>query len=153
MKKTLKYTLFLVLVSICALLDSCFFKNIRLSLLLCICFSLYKRTHTAIVIGAFCGLLCDLLSLTLPYFSCTYLYISVGCVWCREMFLGFNTKWLYLIGFLAYFSHFLLCYIVNAISYADFFVSFQSIIEILASAIIITSIAPIIHFVFKRLRF
>lgn len=153
MKKYFKYAVFFIFLIVSVFFDCCFFDFFRLSLVLCVCNTLYKKDNTAIVISAFCGLLCDLILMSLPYFSLVYLYISLGCVWCKEMLLGINFKKFILINFFAYIVYFLVYHIANSVSYGQIFITARELHKNLASAMIMTSIAPIVYFGFKRLKF
>lgn len=152
MKKAFKYFLFLLLLTVAVFTDSR--KNyFPVSLLLCVCFLLYKKSNSTLIICAFAGLFRDFLYFSLPYFSLTYLYISVGCVWCREMFLGLNKKKIALITSFAYLLYHILCYLINAVSFAHVFIEFKDIVYVLLSSALAGVLSPLIFNFFKRLRF
>lgn len=153
MKQVLKYTFFSFFLLLCVFLDGCFFKGFRLSFVICMCFSLYNKKTEAHIISALCGLLYDFVFFTLPYFSLTYLYISLGCVWCAEMFLGLNYKKVFLIGFFSNAVFFLLCYLINLIAYAELFWYFNDLLFALFNTFLAGLLSPLIYFCFKRLKF
>lgn len=152
MKKAFKYFLFLLLLAVAIFTDSQG-DGFSLSFLLCVCFLLYKKSDVALIICAFTGLFRDFLSFSLPYFSLIYLYISVGCVWCRDMFLGINSKKLALITSFAYLLYFILCYLINAVSFEHVFIEFKDIIYVFLSSILAGVVSPLIFICFKRLKF
>lgn len=152
MKKSFKYFLFLLLLTIAVFFDG-LGGRFSFSFLFCISFLLYKKSDIALIICALTGLFRDFLFFSLPYFSLIYLYISVGCVWCREMFLGMTSKKIALITFFACLFYFVLCYLINAISYANVFIEFKDIIYSLLSSVIAGGVSPLIFICFKRLKF
>ncbi len=152
MKKAFKYFLFLLLLIMAVFTDGQG-GGFSLSFLLCVSFLLYKKSDVALIICAFSGLFRDFLFFSLPYFSLIYLYISVGCVWCREMFLGITSKKVALITFCSYLLYFILCYLINAISYAHVFIELKSIIYAFSSSILAGIVSPLIFICFKRLKF
>lgn len=152
MKKLLKYIIFIFLLFLLSLVDGSFFKNTPISFWILVCFCLYEKSDKAIVICALFGLVRDAISLSLPYFSLIYLYISVGCVWCAENFLGLDLKKVIIISFFALFSYYLLCFFINAITYAGIFAVNNIIFDILVSAFL-SLLSPAIYFSFKRLKF
>lgn len=152
MKKLLKYILFIFLLFLLSLVDGCFFKNTPFSFWILVCFCLYKKSDKAVVICAFFGLVRDAISLSLPYFSIIYLYISVGCVGCSEIFLGLNFKKVIIISFFAFFSYYLLCFFINAIMYAGIF-AFKNTVFAIFGSVFLSFLSPVIYFSFKRLKF
>lgn len=152
MKKAFKYFLFLLLLIMAVFTDS---KGNRFSLsfLLCTSFLLYKKSDVALIICALTGLFRDFLFFTLPYFSLIYLYISVGCVWCCEMFLGITSKKIALITFCSYLLYFFLCYLINAVFNAYILIELKDIIYAFLSSILAGVVSPLIFICFKRLRF
>ncbi len=152
MKKAFKYFLFLLLLIIAVFTDGQG-GGFSLSFLLCVSFLLYKKSDVALIICAFLGLFRDFLFFSLPYFSLIYLYISVGCVWCCEMFLGINSKKIALITFCAHILYFVCCYLINAVFNADVFIEFKDIIYSTLSSILAGALSPLIFICFKRLKF
>ncbi len=153
MKKTLKYILFLSVLTVCVLLDSCVFKLFRTSLVLCVCFSIFAHNDKAIVISSMAGLLCDVVTLTLPTFSLLYLYISLGCVWCRELFLELRIKTVIFLSFLSFISFFVLCQVVNILTFTQFSFSLELVFRAILFSLVNSAYTPLIYFGFKRLKF
>ena len=153
MKQALKYIIFSSILFVCVFLDGCFFKSFRLSFVFCVCFSVYNVGNTSIIISALCGLLYDLAFFTLPHFSLIYLYISIGCVWCAEMFLGLDFEKVFLISFFANTVFFTACYLINLIAYSELFGSINDLFSALFSTFLASSLSPLIYFCFKRLKF
>lgn len=153
MKKTLKYILLFSVLAVCTILDSCVFKLFRATLIICVCFSFYSKNEKAVVIAGMTGLLCDVISFTLPTFSLIYLYISLGCVWCQELFLRIKVKSVILLSFLAFLGFFVLCQTINILVFNQF----PFFLDIIFQAILFTGInsafAPLVYFGFKRLKF
>jgi len=153
MKQAIKYTFFSFLLLLCVFLDGCLFKSFRISFVICICFSVYNKKAEAHIVSALCGLLYDLVFFTLPYFSLIYLYISLGCVWCSEMFLGLNYKKVFLIGIFSNAVFFLVCYLINLIAYAEFFLYFNNLLFAVFNTFLAGLLSPFIYFCLKRLKF
>jgi len=153
MKQAIKYTFFSFLLFLCVFLDGCFFKSFHLSFVICMCFSVYNKKAEAHIVSALCGLLHDLVFFTLPYFSLIYLYISLGCVRCAEMFLGLNYKKVFLIGFFSNAVFFLTFYLINLIAYAEFFLYFDNFLLSIFNSFLASLLSPLIYFCFKRLKF
>lgn len=152
MKKSFKYFLFLLLLIIAVFTDGQG-GGFSLSFLLCVSFLLYKKSDAALIICAFLGLFRDFLFFSLPYFSLIYLYISVGCVWCCEIFLGITSKRIALITFCAHILYFVCFYLINAVFNADVFIEFKDIIYSTLSSILAGVLSPLIFICFKRLKF
>lgn len=87
MKYLLAAAVFAVSV-ILSVIDSSF-VFLRLSLVLLCCYSLKERT-AAVVISGMCGIFCDLYGGSAPFYTFLYLYISIGCVWCRSFLYKVN---------------------------------------------------------------
>ena len=152
MKKAFKYFVFLTIL-IFAIFSDGFFSYFSLSFVISLSFLLYKKNTTALIICALSGALRDFLFFTLPYFSFLYLYISLGCVWCSEMFLGLSVKKIALIGFFAKLSYHILYFLISALTYADVYFSFFDFSFALFSSALAGIIAPVIFLFFKRFKF
>lgn len=150
MKKTLKYIPFIFLLFLLTLVDGCFLKKTPISFWVLVCFCLYAKSDKAIIICAVLGLFRDALFFSLPYFSLIYLYISVGCVWCAENFLGLDFKKVIVISFFSLLSYYLLCYAINAVSYAGFL--HNDIVFALLGSAFLSFLSPVVYFLFKRLK-
>ncbi len=153
MKKTIKYALLLLVLALLAFLDSCIFKNFRTSLVLCISFCLYKKDSVSIKVCALFGLFCDMIGLTLPFFSLIYLYLALLCLWLGEMFLGLNFKKVFFVSFFIYLIYYIAANIINVIAYGQVFISLWSIFNILAFSLAKALLSLFIYFIFKRSQF
>lgn len=151
MKKILKYIVFIFFIFLLSLVDSCFFKNTFVSFWVLVCLCIYEKSDKSIMICAFFGLFRDLLSLSLPYFSLLYLYISIGCVWCSELFLGINSKKVILISFFSLFSYCLLYFFINIVTGAGFLSG--EIVFLFLNSVFLSLLSPVVCFLFKRLKF
>ena len=151
MKKILKYFLFLLLLILSVFFDS---QNFRFSfsLFLCVCFLLFKKSDTALIICALTGFFRDFLFFTLPYYSLIYLYISLGCVWCQELFFGINSKKAAYITFFAFLLYFVLCYLINAVNYTDAFLKFYDVCYAFCVSLISGATAMVVFSCFKRFK-
>ncbi len=119
----------------------------------CIGFSLYDHSPKSVVFSSLCGLLCDMASLSAPFCALLYLYISLGCVWCREIFLHLKGIWIVLVGFLVSF-------IVRTAFFIVEWVNFKTItmsVYFVGSTIVMSAtggiIALSVYNALKRLRF
>ena len=153
MKKILKAVCFLLVLITFAFWDSFVFKNIRLTLALLICCSLYFRDAKVIYIFSFTGLLCDLICKTLPCFSFLYLYISIGCVWCEKMFLNIGAKTVLLVSFLGFLAFSISTQLINMLAFYQVSVSLTFFLKSTGFALINSSISLIIYFLLRGLKF
>lgn len=151
MKMLLKYIVFIFLLFLLSLIDGCFFKNTFISFWILVCFCIYKKSDRAIIICAFFGLFRDGISHSLPYFSLIYLFISVGCVWCTEAFLGTNSKNKVLISFFALLSYCLACFFINVVAGVGFLSG--DVVFLFFSLVFSALLSPVVCFLFKRLKF
>lgn len=153
MKKIIKISFLALALFVFAFLDSCLFTGFRLSLLICVCFSFYNHRTNAVVISSMAGLLCDMVSLTLPCFSLLYLYISLGCVWCEGMFLKLKLRTVFLLSFIAFFVFYLSTQTINMMQYSCFFISFDFLFSSVIFSLANSILAPVVYFCFKRFKF
>ena len=153
MKKITKNFFLALALLVFSVLDSYFFSRFRFSLLLCICFSFYNHKACAVVISGLTGLLCDIVSLTLPYFSLLYLYISLGCVWCEGIFLKLKLRTVFLLSFIAFFIFYLSTQTINMMAYSCLFVDFNFLISSVIFSLTNSILAPAVYFCFKRFKF
>ena len=145
-----KYLGLFVLLVILAFFDSLIFKNIRLTLVFLICFSLYSKNSKAVYIFSLLGFFCDIISKTLPCFSFLYLYISLGCVWCEKKLLHISGKTVFLISFIAFLAYYFSIQIINMLIFYDVAISLSFVLKSTVFALINSSISPIIYFFVKR---
>ena len=159
MKKLKKYSLFFAFCVFFVILDCCFFKeisilkNLRLSLVFCLCALLAQRSKVMLVICAVLGIISDLFSLSFPYFSLLYLYISLGCVWCKGMFLNIKYTTVFFVCAALLFLFFCSMQILDMFFLKDI-VSWQ---EVLCDAFVFSLtnavFSPLIYGILKRLDF
>jgi len=162
-KKTLinilLFTLILLFAFLLDILDISFFprifflKNIRLSLAFCICLSFLCANEKSVAIAFFCGLFFDIYSMSSPFNSFLYLYISLGCVWCKSLFLKFRGFTLLLLGLIILFIYKVLCGVLLSLSAREFVLTFEFLINALLFAFSNSIVLPIFYSLLKRVKF
>ena len=154
--KVFKYALLLCATVLSVLLDYSFFKEIsflrpvRLSLILCVCLSLYQHDERALYFSGGCGFLCDLYTLSLPHFSILYLYISLGCVWCESMFLNFTKKSIFLCGLAVFFAYEIATLLLNFFTTREICLSPFVLRQGIAFILVNSALTPIVYLIVKR---
>ncbi len=162
-KNKLIYTLKYILLtfSVCLLISFekgflsqvAFLENLRFSAVICACAALCTPTVGACVLSGVCGLFLDFYSLSLPYFSLFYLYISFGCVWCESFFASLKGKTVFLICFFVFFVLTAALEFFDMLVWGRFFLSWEMVFEAFLFALVNSAFSPIVFAVLKRLRF
>lgn len=155
---TLKYILIFVGVCLCAIFERSFLAHVSfgkffgLSFVICAVLSLKAHRVEACVVSGLCGLFADIYSVSLPYFSLIYLYISLGCVWCESFFASLKGKTVFLICFLVFFAIMLAIRIFDMLTQGSLFLSWEMFLEVLLFAFINSAFSPIVFAVLKRVK-
>lgn len=156
MKKIKKYSLFFMFCLFFVILDCCFFKEIfilkhtRLSLVLCLCALLAQNSQAILILSAVLGIISDLLSLSFPYFSLLYLYISLGCVWCKGMFLNIKYTTVFLVCAVLFFLFFCSMQILDMFYLKDVVLWQKSLYEGIVFSLTNAVFTPLIYGILKR---
>ncbi len=156
---TLKYILLLLIVCLLICFEKsflsqvAFLESLRLSAVICAVIVLCAPTVGACVLSGVCGLFVDFYSLSLPYFSLFYLYISFGCVWCESFFASLRGKTVFLICFSVFFVLAAALEFFDMLVLGRFFLSWEMIFEAFLFALVNSAFSPIVFAVLKRLRF
>lgn len=154
-----KYCTFFVVCLFFVVLDCCFFKEIfvlkhaRLSLVLCLCALLAGQNKAILGLCAVLGIISDLFSLSFPYFSLLYLYISLGCVWCKGMFLNIKYTTVFFVCAALLFLFFCLMQVFDMFYLKDVVSWQKSLCDGLIFSFTNAIFSPLIYGILKRLNF
>ncbi len=88
MKKMLLFVTFFVTGFLFSLFDA-LFPDFCVSLIFVVWMSLFS-SGGAVVISTLCGMFIDFLNYSAPFYTFIYLYISLGCVWCKNSLFKVN---------------------------------------------------------------
>lgn len=155
---TMKYVLIAFVVCLCAAFEKGFFsyvsygKYVCISAVICGVLSLCARNAPACAVSGVCGLFLDFFTLSLPYFSLLYLYISLGCVWCENFYTSLKAKTVFLICFFVFFILASVMKAFDMLVLGSFFISWEMILEVLLFALVNSALSPIVFAVLKRLK-
>lgn len=155
---TLKCILIVIAVGLCAIFERSFLAQVSfgeffgLSFVICAVFSLKTHRVEACAVSGVCGLFVDIYSLSLPYFSLFYLYISLGCVWCESFFASLRGKTVFIICFLVFFVTASAIRFFDMLTQACFFLSWEMFLEVFLFAFFNSAFSPIVFAVLKRVK-
>lgn len=156
MREIKKYSLFFLACLFFVVLECCFFKEIfilrrlRLSLVLCLCALFFGRKKAVMITSAVLGIICDLFSFSFPYFSLLYLYISLGCVWCKGMFLNIKYTTVFCVCFVLCFLFFCSIKVLDMFYLKDVISWQKTICDGLAFSLTNAIFSPLIYGILKR---
>lgn len=152
MKKYVKKALFYIVIMILAMAESLGmqeFVYMRISLVGSLCLCVLYPCAGSVVLGAVCGFLVDVCSLSMPFYSLLYLYISFGCVWCVRLFVSVRGRTVFVICFLWLIGFCAGEIFLSLLMYESFSFGTKNMIFILINA----GLSPIIYGVLKRAQF
>jgi hypothetical protein len=130
-----------------------FFQKLRLSLVICAVLGTVSPKFASLITAGVCGLLCDVFSMCLPYYSLFYLYISYGCVWCESFFVSLKNKTVFLVCFFVWLVVGIGMKIFEMLTFGELFFSFRWCFDIFLSAFLNSALSPVVYMVLKRMKF